>query len=130
MWEASRLEKIIRIKTVGNTGLEDLVYANNEIKFKMSDCPVIVAYCMDNDNTGVKKAQTAALAAAIRQVPFVAIVKQDYSLTDKFGVGNCSATLFPCLPYSEHWSEKASQRGRHSGPPNKEYRWGLNSGHC
>ncbi len=47
---------------------------------------------------------------------------EEINSNEKFG--------FNQILSSEHWSEKASQRGRHSGPPNKEYRWGLNSGHC
>lgn len=71
--EVGRFEKLAGISAQGTPSENDWVCILNDMKMRMGDRPFIIAHIQDNDETGKKKAQTVAKAAARSQVPFVAV---------------------------------------------------------
>src|SRR5579883_1208636 len=75
--EAGRTKRISSMSTVGSTSHEALTNTYKEIKAEMGEHPFLIAYCMDNDPTGEKKALAAAKAASEAGVPFVSVALKD-----------------------------------------------------
>ena len=71
--EALRALKMAGITTMGNSSLDDLAFILDQIKSQLGDRVFIFAHCLDNDKTGIQKAQKWADACVRAQIPFVAI---------------------------------------------------------